>query len=277
MFNYDEYLRLATQARNQIVAGAEEAANIAQSTADLNTEVINESATKAQSFLSPYAAAGRAGLGELRNLLGLNGADAQAQSTQRILNSPQVEQQLNIGRRNVESSAAARGTLGTGRFLNDLFQRGQETAVNEIARNQNLLLQLAGQGQNAALAQAGVEQNRGNQIVGQNLFAGEAKANATLAAANASAALSQQYGQVDLQRQLDRFFLQGLALGGQAPQAPDLGGSVTGAQPTDFGRFAPATGLNPQTGQINYGGGVVAPAASQGYEQAFGVPNPLPQ
>lgn len=233
-FNYDEYLRLSTQATNQIIAGANRASDIAVETADLNKEVINESAAAAQKFLAPFRAAGSAGLKELTNLLGLNGEQAQADSTQRILNSPQVEQQLNIGRRNVESSAAAQGTLGSGRFLNDLFQRGQETAVNEIARNQNLLLQLSGQGQNAAIAAAGIEQNRGSQIVGQNLFAGQTRANSALAIGNAQAALSQQHAQVDLQRQQDRFFLQSLALGGGAPQAPNLGGSVDFAARSNF-------------------------------------------
>ena len=259
LFDYDVFLSNAKQSQDAILAGTAEATRISQENADKNIGVFTSAASAASAAIAPYAAAGKKSLNELQNILGLNGADAQKASTARILNSPQVQQQIEQGSKAIGQSAAASGLLGSGRFLTDLQKFGQNTAVSEIDRNSQRLGGLANTGLQAATAEAQIQSNLGGNIVGQNSNAAQTAANGALANANARASLFNTQGQIDLQRQLDRYSFG--APGGFGGQ-PDLTGQSGGGS-----AFNPRNNVNASNGlssgtagqvgnQIFYGNGV---------------------
>lgn len=268
LFDYDNFLASAQSASDAIIAGTQQATKISSDVRDLNIGVVQEAAQKASAALAPYRAAGASATGELQNLLGLNGVDAQKASTARVLSSPQVQQEIEQGSKAISASASASGLLGSGRLLTELQKFGQDRAVSEISRNQQMLTGLSQIGLGAASTEAQIQSNLGNQIVGQNLFAGETAINSALAAANSRSSLYTTQGQIDLQRQLNRYSFGG---GG----APDLmgGHGIQAKAQSQIAGFNPRANINPNNGlqnggvtgqvgnQIFYGNGVSAPVA----------------
>lgn len=194
---------------------------------------------------------------------------ADAQLRQQVLNDPllqrTIDESLNYGVKGLERSASAKGALRSGRTVEELFQFGSRLSLDAInqevdaqrqqrlAYNQLKIQGLLGQGQiglGAATAQAQAILGTGQQIAGANQYAGTAGANAALAVGNIQSNLFNTLGQVNLQRQLDRYlFTAPGGLGG----APNLSG---GPNPQAFSGLQSTT---PQRASYNPSFSGVAP------------------
>lgn len=205
---------------------------------ELNIQFLSEQADIARRDLAPFRAAGVKGLSELENLLGFNGTDAQARSVESILQSPEVQQELNFGIEAVDRSAAAGQRSRGGRITEELFKTGQEIATSNISERQNALFGLVAQGQQAAAGQATIAQQLGQSTSQQRLFGAEALGNAGLAAADAQANATLQNAQLEFNYGNQNPF--GKILGGLAGNI--LGGLSGGGALGAFGMAGGAAG-----------------------------------
>lgn len=173
---------------------------------------------------------------------------ADARLREQVLQDPllrrTIDESLDYGVKGIERSASAAGSLRSGRTVDELFKFGSRLSLDAInqevdaQRQQRLQMNnmkiqgLLGQGQiglGAATAQAQALLGTGQNIAGAQRYAGDAAANAALSVGNIQANLFNQMGQVNLQRQLDRYlFTAPGGLGG----APNLSG---GPNPQAFG------------------------------------------
>lgn len=185
----------------QIQAGAAtQAAQISRDIADQNIAFLKEQANIARSDLAPFREAGMQGMGQLQDLLGFNGKDAEQAAVSTILQSPRTQSALKLGLEAIDRSAAAKGMTQSGRVLEQLHTYGQDLAATRIGDTQNALLQLASIGQNAAAGSASVAQQLGQNVSGENRYAGEQQSNAVLAAAQAQANAVSTIGQLNFQK-----------------------------------------------------------------------------
>ena len=162
----------------------QKAADIATATAEKNIKYLEGQASIARADLAPFVNAGRAGVDELKNMLGLNGADAQNAAVQKTLSSPQVMQEIEMGTNTFIRSAVAKGYMNSGRAAQELFDVGRNTAANAVDRRNTGLAALANIGGNAAGASANVAMQQGELVARQNTYAGDANSNAALSIGN---------------------------------------------------------------------------------------------
>jgi hypothetical protein len=114
-----------------------------------------------------------------------NGMAAAQQSLEALRNSPGYQFRMNEGIKQLERSAASRGTLLTGGTLKGLQRYAQDYASGEYNNRNNQLFGWAGLGMNAAGAQAG--QNSQYATTAGDLMTqqGNAQAAGTVGGANA--------------------------------------------------------------------------------------------
>ena len=147
------------------------------------------------SGFSPYIQGGQNAYGQLTNLAGLNGTNAQNQAINAIESSPTFLAQLQQGENAMRQNAAATGGLRGGNFQNALMQYRPTLLANNIASQMSTLGGLATsgltasqnllqQGQNAAANTGTASMNAANQMATQLNLAGAATAGGQLASGN---------------------------------------------------------------------------------------------
>lgn len=110
----------------------------------------------ARQRFNPYADLGANSANQLALLSGSQGAAAQDQATQAILNSPEVQNQLNLGTTAIGKLASAKGLLRSGNAARELQDFGVNLALNSLAQKRDSLLAQANLGSNAAQQIAGL-------------------------------------------------------------------------------------------------------------------------
>jgi hypothetical protein len=130
----------------------------------------------ATNYLSPYAETGKNAMMRYANLAGVNGADAATAAMKDFTTSPGYEFRLNEGQRNLDNSAAARGSLLSGQQAKAVTRYGQDYASNEYGNYMRNFLPLIQGGQSAASSLAGFATGGGEAQAGGYLGAGDATA-----------------------------------------------------------------------------------------------------
>jgi len=138
-----------------------------------------------QAGLAPYAQAGVPALAGQKNLIGLGGADAQAQAIQQLQDSPMFRQLAQQGENAILQNASATGGLRGGNTQAALAQFRPNMLSALIDQQYGRLGGIASMGQNSVLntGQAGMQ--TGQNIAGLYGQQGAAQAGATLGRANA--------------------------------------------------------------------------------------------
>jgi hypothetical protein len=138
-----------------------------------------------QAGLAPYAQAGVPALAGQQNLIGLGGADAQAQAIQQLQDSPMFRQLAQQGENAILQNASATGGLRGGNTQAALAQFRPNMLSALIDQQYGRLGGIASMGQNSVLntGQAGMQ--TGQNIAGLYGQQGAAQAGATLGKANA--------------------------------------------------------------------------------------------
>lgn len=145
-----------------------------------NIKYLERQSAVAQAQLAPFVEAGKKGSQYLETLLGFNGAQEQQAYMNQIMASPYVTSSIKLGQQAVQSSAAAKGMLDSGRTMEQLFRVGQDVGSREIANTQNALLQMSQQGSNAAAGSANIAMQQGQNVANQQTYGAEAQAGALI-------------------------------------------------------------------------------------------------
>lgn len=98
-----------------------------------------------------------------------------------LITDPSYQFRLGEGLRGIEGSAAARGTMLSGRTLKDLMRYGQDYASQEYANAYNRLASLSGIGQTQSQSLGQQAIGYGSNLSNITTSSGEAQANAALA------------------------------------------------------------------------------------------------
>lgn len=162
-----------------------EAAQIQKDTAMEGLDYLQKQYDQSRQVLKPYVAAGERGTRALEDILGMNGQEAMQKQLNIVTGGTQFQTALDLGREQLEKSAAAKGTLQSGGFATDLQRYTTQTLLGGIGQQQSALGQLAGMGANAAAATSGAYQNQGQSGLSTYQSIGSTSAEAKLAAANA--------------------------------------------------------------------------------------------
>lgn len=138
-----------SQAGNQIATGS--------------NDLTQQFGAALQPFLANSATAG-AGVNQLGNLLGLNGASGNQQATSTLQSTPGYQFALNQGAQNVNRNAAAGGQLASGNTLQALQTQGQGQAQQTTNSLISALQPYLGLAQTSAAGQAGVDTGLGTAL-----------------------------------------------------------------------------------------------------------------
>ncbi|MEN9885556.1 MAG: hypothetical protein RL758_134 [Pseudomonadota bacterium] len=141
-----------------------------------------------QALLQPYVTGGTGALGQQQTLLGLSGADAQAQAIQALQNSPQFTSLLQQGENSILQNASATGGLRGGNTQAALAQFSPALLSATINDQYNKLGGLASMGLGAAtqtgnFGQASTNnvtnllQQQGSALAGNALAQGKIQSN----------------------------------------------------------------------------------------------------
>lgn len=172
-----------------------------------------------QQNLQPFQQAGTAAVGAQQDLLGLNGAEAQAAAFAAMENSPGQKFLRDRAQKNLLRNSSAIGGLGGGNVRSALVEQGVGFAQQDLQNQFGRLGQLAGQGQNAATSIGQFGQNASNNIGNSMIASGNARASGIM---NQNAAFQNTLSGVTT----------GLAQGGLFSGNTSLGNnSVTGVTP----------------------------------------------
>jgi hypothetical protein len=185
-------------AANAQIAGIQSGQAQAQGNIGAGTQALQ---TNYASALQPYTqnySQAQQGVGQLANVLGLNGARGNQTAQQALQATPGYQFQQQQGQAAVNAGAAANGTLGSGNQALALQQQGQGLASQNYNNYVNQLQPYLGASNAAAGGIAGVDTGLGNAVAGQdNTLAnlnysaatgiGNANANAALAPLTAGA------------------------------------------------------------------------------------------
>ena len=172
-----------------------------------------------QQNLQPFQQAGTAAVGAQQDLLGLNGAEAQAAAFAAMENSPGQKFLRDRAQKNLLRNSSAIGGLGGGNVRSALVEQGVGFAQQDLQNQFGRLGQLAGQGQNAATSIGQFGQNASNNIGNSMIASGNARASGIM---NRNAAFQNTLSGVTT----------GLAQGGLFSGNTSLGNnSVTGVTP----------------------------------------------
>lgn len=105
-----------------------------------------QAAREAAARFEPWRQAGAWGIGRGATMMGKEGPEA-ARSA--FMQDPGYQWRLEQGEKGLERAAAARGLLGSGRYLKDAMRFNQGEATQEFGNSFNRLMTLAGMGQTA--------------------------------------------------------------------------------------------------------------------------------
>lgn len=140
-----------------------------------------------QKLLSPYVNAGTSGLTGQQDLLGANGADAQAKAIAALQASPQYTSQLAAGNNNILQNASATGGLRGGNTQAALAQFAPGLLSQTINDQYGRLGSISALGENAAAGTGNAALSTGNQISNLLQQQGAAQAGGYLAQGKAQA------------------------------------------------------------------------------------------
>lgn len=143
-----------------------------------------------QSLLKPYVEAGNSGLAGQRDLLGLNGADAQGAAIKALEGSPTFGALMQQGENAILQNASATGGLRGGNTQHALAQFRPQLLAQLIDDQYSKLGGLTTMGQNSAVMTGSAGQNAGNTIAQLLQQSGAAQAGAALAGGRANAGLT---------------------------------------------------------------------------------------
>ena len=116
----------------------------------------------------PYLATGLSGLGQLGDLIGVNGADKQSAGLINIQNSPELAALIRNGEEAVLQNASATGGLRGGNLQTGLADFRADAFANQLQTQIARLAGLAGLGQGATDAVSAFGQQKANNV--SNLF-----------------------------------------------------------------------------------------------------------
>lgn len=142
-----------------------------------------------RSDLQPWRASGEEANNRLRSLMGFDGSNPTAS----LQSTPGYQFRLGEGQRQVDNSAAARGSTLSGATLKALSRYGQDYASGEYQNQFNRLSGMSTVGQNAAAGQGAASMAFGNSQAQNTIGAGNANAAGNMGAANAFGNAAGQY------------------------------------------------------------------------------------
>jgi len=137
------------------VTGANSAARGAQNAANTQAQAAQLGIDQVRELLSPFIGAGTQALGQTQSLLGLSGADSQAQAIAALQASPFFKAQLERGENALLQNASATGGLRGGNTQAALAQFAPQLLQQTLQQQLGNLGGLIGGGQNAASNAAG--------------------------------------------------------------------------------------------------------------------------
>lgn len=176
------------------LASANAQSNAAQASEQHQTQMAVYSAINQQAnlnntlaLLRPYVDAGTTAVGQQRDLLGLNGNEAQQGVINGIQNSPLFQDQIRRGETSLLQNASATGGLRGGNIQAALAQFSPAMLSAEITNRFQQLGGLVNIGQNAAVGSGNAGQAATNGINSQLTQIGAAQAGSALAQGRATA------------------------------------------------------------------------------------------
>ena len=140
-----------------------------------------------QELLKPYTDAGTGALAGQKDLLGLNGKDAQGNAISSIAGGAQMQALTDQGENALRQNAAATGGLRGGNLQGALAQFRPQLLNQLIQQQYGNLGGLTSVGQNAAAGVGNAGQNSSNQIINALQQTGAANAGSALAAGQGQA------------------------------------------------------------------------------------------
>jgi len=165
------------------------------------SELQAEQAAQARADLAPWRATGEKANNRLSQMLGLDG-----QASNFASEDPGYAFRLAEGQKQVDNSAAARGSTLSGGALKALQKYGQGMASQEFQNSYNRLSGLSTQGQNSAAGQASQSMQFGAQQGANTRAAGDAMAAGTIGQGNAwSSALQSGVNQYQNNQMMNLF------------------------------------------------------------------------
>lgn len=174
----------ASQARR----GANNAANAQQQAADAAIAEQQRQYDLSRQDQQPWMQAGQNALGQMQ---ALNAGDFSS-----FQQSPDYQFAMDQGMQALDRGAAARGGLYAGGADADRIAFGQGLASQQYGNYYNRLAGIAGMGQGSANALGALGANSANQIGGNLMGAGNARASAYTTGANANINAANQLGQL---------------------------------------------------------------------------------
>jgi hypothetical protein len=240
-------------AANAQIAGIQSGQAQAQGNINAGTQALQTNyASALQPYLQNYSQA-QPGIGQLANVLGLNGARGNATAGQALQATPGYQFQQQQGAAAVNAGAAANGTLGSGNQALALQQQGQGLASQNYNNYVSQLQPYLGASQNAAAGIAGVDTGLGNAIAGQdNSLAGLNYSAATgIGNANANAALAPLTADANIFNLLGSVGKMGTSGGGT------VGGNL-------FGSFGSGGSIPGSVGPTSVGGAPLSGSSGSG-------------
>lgn len=140
-----------------------------------------------RSDLMPWQKAGKGALGDIGDLIGINGVNAQQRGISSLQTSPLYQSLFNNGQNTLLANAAATGGLRGGNTQLALADFGRDTLSAVIQNQLQNLSGVSGAGQNAAAQTGAAGSNSANAISNLLSNSGTAQANAALASGAAQA------------------------------------------------------------------------------------------
>lgn len=173
---------------------ANKAANLQADAAAAAEQGIQQRFDAVQALLSPYVNAGTGALAGQQSLLGLSGADAQAQAVQALQQSPTFSALQSAGETSILQNAAATGGLRGGNTQAALAQFSPQLLAQLIESQIGNLGGIAQMGQASAAGTGSAGMSAGSQIANLMQQAGAARAGGALAQGNAWASIPNAIG-----------------------------------------------------------------------------------
>lgn len=148
--------------------GQKQAAQASERAAQTSLEEQRRQYDLSRKDMMPWLTTGTSALGQLGNLTGLGGADAQTAAMGQFTASPDYQFRLNEGNRQLAARNSALGLQDSGAAQKAAMQYAQGLASSEYGNYYNRLAGLAGVGQTAAQNQAQLGQNYAGAVTGIN-------------------------------------------------------------------------------------------------------------
>lgn len=141
---------------------------------------LNSQLAASQARLDPYENAGTDALSGIRQLLGLNGNDAQGGAISGLESSPLFQSLMRNGQETLLNNASATGGLRGGNLQHGLANFSADTLAQVIQQQLSNLGGLSSQGLGATQFGAGLGANNATQLAGLDTGSGQANAGAIL-------------------------------------------------------------------------------------------------